>query len=342
MNKKVIAFALATSMALSMTGCKKEGELSKSELNTLVTQLTEQSMNKDTMIKNLKEIIANYNPNDSNVQDLDEYFSLAAGEGAYLAFDDKINVTNPITITPSKLVQNETLLKLTNSVTFTPNQNWITRASSGHMELSHSSGVYGEVDCYEYLGQTYASQVYDEFLKPHFDAIKAEPVGNPSNIFLANGDHAGKQATVRLKVAKLKDGTLHIQEEEMTQPYTESAILEEESTTAVETTAAPVESASASEESTSASEETSSASTEGGALTGEVVTQDEEETLEIENYLYTVALAMYSSDESTTQVVVFKFFYPESNDAAENATKAEFVGSTIKSFSINGNPLTLQ
>ena len=51
---------------------------------------------------------------------------------------------------------------------------------------------------------------------------------------------------------------------------------------------------------------------------------------------------MYSGNDGVTNVVVFKFFYPESTNPAENSTKAEFVGSTIKSFSINGNPLTLQ
>lgn len=365
MNKNLVRLGIASLVAVSLAGCGKSGELSKSELQEINTNLSAQVVTQNNTIKQLKEIIANYNPNDSNVQGIDKYFSMASSEGAYLEFDGKINIDNPITVSPSRAIQNETLLRLTNDISFAPNQNWIVRASSGHMELSHSSGVYGEVDCYEYLDKAYTSSVYEDYIEPHFKAIRGELVGTPTNIFLASGEHAGKQATARLKVAKLKDGTLHLQEEEMTEPYNEATLADINQTQMVEETIA--ESESSSEE---VSAESSSESTEGtvnessessesseaavpegevapenlaaGELTGEIITQDEADTLEIDDYLYTVALAMYSGNDGVTNIVVFKFFYPESTNPAENSTKAEFVGSTIKSFSINGNPLTLQ
>ena len=365
MNKNLFRLGVASLMAVSLAGCGKSGELSKAELQEVNTNLSAQVVTQNNTIKQLKEIIANYNPNDSNVQGIDEYFALASSEGAYLEFDGKINIDNPITVSPSRAIQNETLLRLTNDISFSPNQNWIVRASSGHMELSHSSGVYGEVDCYEYLDKAYTSSVYEDYIEPHFKAIRGELVGTPTNIFLASGEHAGKQATARLKVAKLKDGTLHLQEEEMTEPYNEATLADINQTQIVEETVSDAESSSE-EVSTDVSVENtsevvdesataeSSAETEvhegdvapenlaAGELTGEVITQDEADTLEVDDYLYTVALAMYSGNDGVTNVVVFKFFYPESTNPAENSTKAEFVGSTIKSFSINGNPLTLQ
>ena len=357
-KKRLMALAVILGAAIMATGCKDKGP-TKEELQADLDSMTSTAGGYLSQVKQLKMILANYNSNESMVQGLDDYISLAADQGAYLAFDDKINVENPIKLEPNTPIQNETLLYLTNTVTFSPNQNWIVRAGSGHMELSHESGVYGEVDCYTYNGDVGSGYVYDEFIKPHFDAIRGEEIGSPSTIFLASGARAGYQATCRLKVAKMDDNTLHIQEEEMTAPYVETSegeVTDEsnaesnaesvaESETASETAAESVAESTAEGE-TSGEVAEGEASSEGeslaaGELTGEVVSQDEEKTVTIENYLYTVAVAEYYVDEYEQQAIVFKFFYPEGN-ASEVATKQEFIGNTIKSFSINGNPLTLQ
>lgn len=357
--KKKLALAMVACMLVgSLTGCGGDKGPSKAdlekELNILDSNLSAERKKTDE----LAMIIAGYNPNDSAAADVTKFYQMAVDKGAYFSFNDKINMANPIEVTPVREIQDQTLLKITDYVQFKPNQNWTIQAGSGHAEMSHSSGIYGEVDCYEYMGGSTGSKVYDDYIKPHLEAIKGEAVGVPSNIFLANGELAGKQATVRLKVAKLQNGDLAVQKEEMTKPHSEESLSEEsvaegsvEETTEAsveETTEASAEaSAGKSTESTEATEsadptaEGETAAIEDGELTGEVVEQSEEDTIVVEDYLYTVAVAIYPIESSLKQTIVFKFMYKE-GDAADVATKSEFVNSTIKSFAINGNSLTLQ
>ena len=369
--KKKLALAMAACMLVgSLTGCGGDKGPSKAdlekELNILDSNLSAERKKTDE----LAMIIAGYNPNDSAAADVTKFYQMAVDKGAYFSFNDKINMANPIEVTPVREIQDQTLLKITDYVQFKPNQNWTIQAGSGHAEMSHSSGIYGEVDCYEYMGGSTGSKVYDDYIKPHLEAIKGEAVGVPSNIFLANGELAGKQATVRLKVAKLQNGDLAVQKEEMTKPHSEESLskesvaegsvseesvaegsVSEESVaegSVEETTEASAEaSAGESSESTEATEsadptaEGETAAIEDGELTGEVVEQSEEDTIVVEDYLYTVAVAIYPIESSLKQTIVFKFMYKE-GDAADVATKSEFVNSTIKSFAINGNSLTLQ
>lgn len=349
----------------SLTGCGGDKGPSKAdlekELNILDSNLSAERKKTDE----LAMIIAGYNPNDSAAADVTKFYQMAVDKGAYFSFNDKINMANPIEVTPVREIQDQTLLKITDYVQFKPNQNWTIQAGSGHAEMSHSSGIYGEVDCYEYMGGSTGSKVYDDYIKPHLEAIKGEAVGVPSNIFLANGELAGKQATVRLKVAKLQNGDLAVQKEEMTKPHSEESLSEESVAegsvsegSVEETTEASAEASSESVEGAEDSTEASSESTEAtesadptaegetaaiedGELTGEVVEQSEEDTIVVEDYLYTVAVAIYPIESSLKQTIVFKFMYKE-GDAADVATKSEFVNSTIKSFAINGNSLTLQ
>lgn len=338
----------------SLTGCGGDKGPSKAdlekELNILDSNLSAERKKTDE----LAMIIAGYNPNDSAAADVTKFYQMAVDKGAYFSFNDKINMANPIEVTPVREIQDQTLLKITDYVQFKPNQNWTIQAGSGHAEMSHSSGIYGEVDCYEYMGGSTGSKVYDDYIKPHLEAIKGEAVGVPSNIFLANGELAGKQATVRLKVAKLQNGDLAVQKEEMTKPHSEESISEESVAegSVEETTEASAEASSESvegaEDSTEAPTESADPTAEGetaaiedGELTGEVVEQSEEDTIVVEDYLYTVAVAIYPIESSLKQTIVFKFMYKE-GDAADVATKSEFVNSTIKSFAINGNSLTLQ
>ena len=339
----------------SLTGCGGDKGPSKAdlekELNILDSNLSAERKKTDE----LAMIIAGYNPNDSAAADVTKFYQMAVDKGAYFSFNDKINMANPIEVTPVREIQDQTLLKITDYVQFKPNQNWTIQAGSGHAEMSHSSGIYGEVDCYEYMGGSTGSKVYDDYIKPHLEAIKGEAVGVPSNIFLANGELAGKQATVRLKVAKLQNGDLAVQKEEMTKPHSEESLSEESVAegsvsegSVEETTEASAEaSAEESSESTEATEsadptaEGETAAIEDGGLTGEVVEQSKEDTIVVEDYLYTVAVAIYPIESSLKQTIVFKFMYKE-GDAADVATKSEFVNSTIKSFAINGNSLTLQ
>ncbi len=359
--KKKLALAMAACMLVgSLTGCGGDKGPSKAdlekELNILDSNLSAERKKTDE----LAMIIAGYNPNDSAAADVTKFYQMAVDKGAYFSFNDKINMANPIEVTPVREIQDQTLLKITDYVQFKPNQNWTIQAGSGHAEMSHSSGIYGEVDCYEYMGGSTGSKVYDDYIKPHLEAIKGEAVGVPSNIFLANGELAGKQATVRLKVAKLQNGDLAVQKEEMTKPHSEESLSEEsvaegsvEETTEASAEASSEESAEASSESVegeASAESTESvdpiaegetAAIEDGELTGEVVEQSEEDTIVVEDYLYTVAVAIYPIESSLKQTIVFKFMYKE-GDAADVATKSEFVNSTIKSFAINGNSLTLQ
>ena len=353
--KKKLALAMVACMLVgSLTGCGGDKGPSKAdlekELNILDSNLSAERKKTDE----LAMIIAGYNPNDSAAADVTKFYQMAVDKGAYFSFNDKINMANPIEVTPVREIQDQTLLKITDYVQFKPNQNWTIQAGSGHAEMSHSSGIYGEVDCYEYMGGSTGSKVYDDYIKPHLEAIKGEAVGVPSNIFLANGELAGKQATVRLKVAKLQNGDLAVQKEEMTKPHSEESIGEEsvaegsvEETTEASAEASTEASAEASSESTEATEsadptaEGETAAIEDGELTGEVVEQSEEDTIVVEDYLYTVAVAIYPIESSLKQTIVFKFMYKE-GDAADVATKSEFVNSTIKSFAINGNSLTLQ
>lgn len=347
----------------SLTGCGGDKGPSKAdlekELNILDSNLSAERKKTDE----LAMIIAGYNPNDSAAADVTKFYQMAVDKGAYFSFDDKINMANPIEVTPVREIQDQTLLKITDYVQFKPNQNWTIQAGSGHAEMSHSSGIYGEVDCYEYMGGSTGSKVYDDYIKPHLEAIKGEAVGVPSNIFLANGELAGKQATVRLKVAKLQNGDLAVQKEEMTKPHSEESISEEsvaegsdEETTEASTEASTeaysesvdgtenTEASSESAEGTDGTDPTAEGETatiEDGELTGEVVEQSKEDTIVVEDYLYTVAVAIYPIESSLKQTIVFKFMYKE-GDAADVATKSEFVNSTIKSFAINGNSLTLQ
>lgn len=362
-NKKIIAYVLlATALACSVSGCKKKG-MTKEELQTRVNELTTATNSMNDTIKDLKMALANYNPNNSLVQGLDEYISLASDKGAYLALDDKVNIDYPLKIEPYRSIQDETLLYLTSSVKFIPNNNWTINCGSGKMEMSHSSGVYGEVECTTYIGSADASAMYEKYIKPHFDAVKAESVGNSSFIFLADGNFAGSQATGRIKVAKLKDGILHIQEEEVVESTAEEVetdadgnVIEtsessseastEESTEAsteitAESVAETVNEAEANAEESSSEPETDADGNIIETSEPEVITQNAEDVLDIQNYLYTVAVAMYRTDEYTTQMITFKFFYPE-GDVTDVATKKEFINSTIKSFSINGNSLTLE
>lgn len=353
--KKKLALAMVACMLVgSLTGCGGDKGPSKAdlekELNILDSNLSAERKKTDE----LAMIIAGYNPNDSAAADVTKFYQMAVDKGAYFSFNDKINMANPIEVTPVREIQDQTLLKITDYVQFKPNQNWTIQAGSGHAEMSHSSGIYGEVDCYEYMGGSTGSKVYDDYIKPHIEAIKGEAVGVPSNIFLANGELAGKQATVRLKVAKLQNGDLAVQKEEMTKPHSEESLSEEsvaegsvEETTEASAETSAGTSAGESSESTEATEsadptaEGETAAIEDGGLTGEVVEQSEEDTIVVEDYLYTVAVAIYPIESSLKQTIVFKFMYKE-GDAADVATKSEFVNSTIKSFAINGNSLTLQ
>lgn len=353
-NKKVIACIAMMAMTASLvSGCGKKGP-TKAELQNTVTALSNKNTSYEETIKQLKMVISNYNKNESVVQDLDSYFTLAADNNAYVNLDGKVNIAYPLEIKPNRTIQDETLLYLTSTVQFVPNSNWNINCGSGHMKMSHTSGVYGEVDCYTYIGNDTTDNIYPDYIAKHFEALHAEEIGSPTSIFLANGNLAGKQATARLKVATFKDGTLQIPNEEETEAESVAESVAEatgeitgETTTessAAETvaeTSAATESSGTTSESESVAPETDA---EGNVIeTTEAAPVETEPEVEMEtkNYLYTVAVAMYKLDDYSTQIVSFKFFYPE-GDASDVSTKQEFISGVIKSFTINGNSLTLQ
>lgn len=349
MKKKLLALAVIALSFGVLTGCKKSNEPSKEDLQTSISILNSTISEQSKELDSLKRLLATYNPNLAEVQDLKDYTTLATGDEAYVALRDRINILNPIKIEPSNNVQNETVLNLTNNIRFVPNQNWSIQTSSGKIKMNHSNGVYGEVEAYEYIGSVNQYNSYSEFIEPHLKAIKADKIGDIRLIFLSGGNQAGSQVTSRIKVATLNDNTKHIMTEEMTQPYEEAPLNIDDATEVEEST----EETSVAEESTeetegvdskeTGTEESSIAETElqPGDLTGETVYQDENNIYSIDNYLYTCGTAIYNTDGSKSYVLVFKFFYKE-GDAVDVATKTEFVDNTIKSFAIDGNYLTLQ
>lgn len=353
-NKKVIACIAMMAMTASVvSGCGKKGP-TKAELQNTVTALSNKNTAYEDTIKQLKMVIANYNKNESVVQDLDSYFTLAANDNAYVNLDGKVNIAYPLEIKPNRTIQDETLLYLTSTVQFVPNANWNINCGSGHMKMSHTSDVYGEVDCYTYIGSDTTDNIYPDYIEKHFEALHAEEVGSASSIFLANGNLAGKQATARLKVATFPDGTLQVPNEEEMQTEAESvaesvAEATGESNAAesvAESTAETVAETSAAAESSEATGESTAPETDANGNVIETTESAPAETepevqMETKNYLYTVAVAMYKLDDYSTQVVSFKFFYPE-GDASDVSTKQEFISGVIKSFTINGNSLTLQ
>lgn len=364
MKKKWIAVGLTALCIVGLSGCKNKNEPSKSELKANVEALNNMVAAKNNQVDSLKRLLASYNPNLAEVADLSDYITLATGEEAYVSFRDRVNVLNDIKVEPSNQIQNETIINLTNNVKFVPTDSWSIKMGSGKMIMNHVNGVYGEVETYKYIGQTNEYTCRDEFIMPHLEAIKATPL-EESLIFLSNGSRAGVQINSRIKVATLKDGTNHIEVEEMTEPYSEvyetdengQPIIPETSaveTSAVETSATETSATETSETAESESGDTSVAvetdengqpietsSVESGELTGETVEQEESDIYSVDNYIYNCGAAVYSTDGLTSHVIVFKFFYKE-GDNVNYTEKKDFVNTVIKSFAIDGNYLTLQ
>lgn len=324
-----------------LTGCKGGDELSVEDLNENISILAANLDEKEEELDTLRRLLATYNPNLSEVQGLSNYVTLANGDEAYLSLRDRINVLNPIEVQPSTIIQNETVIYLNNSIQFKPNANWIVQTGSGKLKMNHTNGVYAEVETYEYIGKANGVTGHTEFISPHLEAIKAEKVGGTRLIFLSDGEQAGTQVTSRLKVATLNNLEKHVFSEEMTKPYediTEAEVIDTSETgTEVNNTETETNTVE-----TEANNTETGASIETEAETEvETVTQKEDDIYSVDNYIYTCGTAIYNEDSGKSDVIVFKFFYKE-GDAADVASKAEFVDNTIKSFAINGNYLTLQ
>ena len=90
-NKKVIACIAMMAMTASLvSGCGKKGP-TKAELQNTVTALSNKNTSYEETIKQLKMVISNYNKNESVVQDLDSYFTLAADNNAYVNWSGSQN-----------------------------------------------------------------------------------------------------------------------------------------------------------------------------------------------------------------------------------------------------------
>lgn len=364
-RKKLYALLLTTCMIASLSGCKKNEGPTKEELQNQVNTMISGMVSKDEQIKTLKQMLAVYNPSLAEVQDLGNVLTLAASEGAFINLNDRIYINNDIVIEPSTAVQNQTLLNITDSIKIRPSSNWSIQVGNGTLKLNHPNGVYGEINCYKFIGQTNGYECFTTFVQPHLDAIKAERIGTVDKIFFADGNVAGAKQTSRLRVATLRNNEKHIEEEIMTQPYEvdESGniivynadgnpVTSEEETTVEETVAETVESGSEAEnESEGVTQDGDSNTQEGevaeenkvyqaGELTDEVIKQSDDDILDVENYIYTTGCVCYATDTANYEVVVLKFFHKE-GDSVDATSKKEFIDSIIKSISVKGNYLTL-
>lgn len=351
-KKKLIAYAAtAFLVSLSLQGCGKGP--SKKDLQSELSVLRSNNEASKTEIESLKRLLATYNPSLAEVQDLSDHFTLATGEEAYLSIRDRINILNPLEVKPRNIIQNQTIINLNNDVTFIPSNNWTVQLSSGSMEMNHENGVYGQVETYEYIGDESPATFYKAWVHDHLEAIHAEEFGGQKRLFLSNGTLAGVESLSRIKVAHLSTGNA-IKTEDMTKSYEE--LNQSDSEVTAESTEATLESTETTLESTEATLENTettleSTDTQGdnkestvettedtGIFTGETVDNGSKN---IDNYIYTCAVASYSKDDTSKSIIVFKFFYKE-NDPADMKSKQEFVENTIKSFALSGNYLNFQ
>lgn len=367
MKKSIkILVVLTLSSLVVLSGCGK-GE-TKEQLKEKVSNLSSNLASAQSQNATLKRILSQYDPNLAEVQGLTDFTTLATGEQAYISLRDRVNLQNKLTLDPSISSQNETKVNLTNDISYIPSKNWSMEVGSGSLKMNSNTGIYCEVETYNYVGKYTAGTFYQYIIQPHFSSIHAEQVGGERKVFLADGSSAGSMATARIKVAHMKNGDNNIYvEDKPTEATTEAVTAEslaEESTaeeTVEETESVdensndnvaldiPAQAKGESEAEESAAEESAvetGAETAAAAVTvaetqPAIIEQNQADIYSVENYLYKVVIATYAIGVQDQKSIIFRFFYKESS-SDDTALKDEYIDNLIKSFSISGNHLALQ
>jgi len=347
MKGKIVCLSAILILSISITGCKKEGELGIEDYKRMYNEKTTMLNNALDRNEALKRILFTYDDTLEEVKNLSDFTVLPSGEKAYIELNDKVHLSGDIDMSASLLVPNHTYISLSNNVRISPNSNWNFALGNGSTRMSHRMGVYGEVEVYEYIGESDAYNCYDTLLEPHLNAAQAQEVGK-TVLFLDS--RAGLMIDSRVKVVREKAV------EELNELG--SNLLGD----IKESTAAPSEESSEnsegegdSEENTETQESSENETTQGESDTipsevetdenGEVIEPVVEETTaevdntEIVNYRYVYGVVFSKKTSGAPTVLVFKFLYEEGSN---NIAISELIESTLKSMSIDGSYISLQ
>lgn len=353
MNKRVasiICMSLVASMSLA--GCKKGAD--KIDYEALYNQKIVEADSLKGQIKTVKKLLYTYDPTLADVQDLTDYVILPTGKTAYVQLNDTISMNSKLNMGQSVVVPNQTKVGVTDSVFFSPSENWTFSLGTGAVKMSHINGIYGALEVYSYNGDSNAYSAYEDIIKKHLEAIKAEEL-NKKTLFL--GEKSGTMVESRLYVVERTDKETGEVTKEVIEEVIESSVAAESSvaegseaaettvaeTTVAETTVAETTVAETTQEIVYQTNEAGETAVDesGVPLTIAVEPETEPElsyTEEIIPYRYVCGVVIGNYSE-IPDALVFQYFYPESSNIVSST---EVITTMIKSIIMGSNYITLE
>lgn len=183
------------------TGCGKNKQEDEIDYKQLYLNSADNNIRLTEELENTKIMLSQYGDDlvDNEQSDLYELAPDGTIE-AYISFNNKIALTGKLAVEGKSPVANTTYLSITRDFGLYPTDNWNIKTSSSKTELSHITGVTGEIEVYNY-GETIAYNfIYSEILQPYLKEINAKNIEYKS-VFI-NGRASGIDTKSKLKIKK--------------------------------------------------------------------------------------------------------------------------------------------
>lgn len=205
MNKKILLLFLVC-LVVSVGACNKKEKEEPTiedymELSKYYKELYEESESK---VGGLEQALVAYGLTDKQITNISGNLIMPDGNRKYLSINGFVDLGKQINVEPYSRTPNQAMVYINDVVALKSTNNWVMQYKEDGLILEHNSGLYGEIQSYNYAGVEDSVSCYSAILVPYVEELGFKKF-DVKVLFLGES-RAGYTAELNIKVDNISEG----------------------------------------------------------------------------------------------------------------------------------------
>lgn len=200
MKKSIITVLIILCMTVIVSCGKKnkDGELTLDDYINLANTYKTLYETSDAEAKSLREALLAYGVSGDDIEGLENIELLPDGTKPFLSINGKVNLKDKINIEPISRSPNQSKVYINDVVAIRPTKNWTMKFTDNSLIMEHNTGVYCEIESYQYTGEYDGISCYSSMYEPYIQSLGAK--NHNTKVLFVGDSRVGYTTDVVVKV----------------------------------------------------------------------------------------------------------------------------------------------